>query len=220
VASERRVETSRLEGFSDAVFAFALTLLVVSLQVPSSYDELVHTLRSFVAFAPSFAALIWIWYLHREFFRRYGLGDGPMVVLNALLLFVVLLYVYPLKFLATLVLGSLVETVRVATIDLGQVSQLIVIYGIGYVAVFVVLTLMYLYALRKRHVLHLTRLDLFDARYAIESNVINIGTGVGSIVLALLGQPPAVAGFFYLVLGPLRAVHGARSGRRRRALER
>jgi len=219
VASERRAETSRLEGFSDAVFAFALTLLVVSLQVPSSYDELVHTLRSFVAFAPSFSALIWIWYLHREFFRRFGLGDGPMVVLNAVLLFVVLLYVYPLKFLATLVFGQLLEPANTAPILSSQVSQLIVIYGIGYVAVFVVLTLMYLYALQKRHPLRLTRLDLFDARYAIESNAINIGTGLGSILLALVGAPPAVAGFFYLVLGPLRAVHGARSGRRRRTLE-
>ena len=79
---------------------------------------------------------------------------------------------------------------------------------------------MYLYALRRRHVLRLTRLDLFDARYAIEANVINIGTGLGSILLALLGAPPVLAGFFYLVLGPLRAVHGARSGRRRRGLER
>lgn len=191
MASERRAETSRLEGFSDAVFAFA----------------------------PSFAALIWIWYLHREFFRRYGLGDGPMVLLNALLLFVVLLYVYPLKFLATLVFWPAVRS-GAHRAESGQLAQLIVIYGIGYVAVFVVLILMYLYALRKRHVLHLTRLDLFDARYAIESNVINIGTGLGSIVLALLGAPPAVAGFFYLVLGPLPAVHGARSGRRRRGLER
>ena len=191
MASERRAETSRLEGFSDAVFAFA----------------------------PSFAALIWIWYLHREFFRRYGLGDGPMVLLNALLLFVVLLYVYPLKFLATLVFWPAVRS-GAHRAESGQLAQLIVIYGIGYVAVFVVLILMYLYALRKRHVLHLTRLDLFDARYAIEANVINIGTGLGSIALALLGAPPAVAGFFYLVLGPLRAVHEARSGRRRRGLER
>lgn len=220
MASERRSETSRLEGFSDAVFAFALTLLVVSLQVPSSYDELVHTLRSFVAFAPSFAALIWIWYLHREFFRRYGLGDGPMVILNSLLLFVVLLYVYPLKFLATLVFGQMLDPANTAPIESSQVSQLIVIYGVGYVAVFVVFSLMYLYALRKRRVLHLTKLDLYDARYAIEANVINIGTGLGSILLALLGAPPILAGFFYLVLGPLRAVHGARSGQRRRTLER
>jgi uncharacterized membrane protein len=220
VATERRADTSRLEGFSDAVFAFALTLLVVSLQVPSSYDELVRTLRSFVAFAPSFAALIWIWYLHRQFFRRYGLGDGPMIFLNALLLFVVLLYVYPLKFLATLVLGSLFDPTSFAAIAPDQVSQLIVIYGLGYVAVFIVFALMYLYALRKRHVLHLTRLDLFDARYAIEADVINIGTGLGSIALALLGAPPLVAGLFYFVLGPLRAVHGARSGRSRRGLER
>jgi len=54
----------------------------VSLQVPNSFDELVRTLRSFIAFAASFAALVWIWYLHREFFRRFGLGDGPMIVLK------------------------------------------------------------------------------------------------------------------------------------------
>jgi hypothetical protein len=87
-----------------------------------------------------------------------------------------------------------------APIESSQLSQLIVIYGIGYVAVFVVFLLMYLYALRKRHVLRLTRLDLFDARYAIEADVINIGTGLGSIALALLGAPPLVAGFFYFVL--------------------
>ena len=97
--SRKRSELSLLEAFSDAVFAFALTLLVVSLEVPRSYDELRQALHNFIAFAITFAALIWIWYQHYVFFHRYGLNDGVMVTLNAALLFVVLLYVYPLKFL-------------------------------------------------------------------------------------------------------------------------
>ena len=53
----------------------------------------------------------------------------------------------------------------------------------------------------------------------MEANLINIGTGLGSIALALLGAPAAVAGLFYFVLGPVGAVHGASSGRRRRRVE-
>jgi uncharacterized membrane protein len=70
----RRHEISRLEAFSDAVFAFALTLLVVSLDVPKSYDELMALMAGFVPFAASFALLTWIWYEHNLFFRRASLG--------------------------------------------------------------------------------------------------------------------------------------------------
>jgi len=90
-----------------------------------------------------------------------------MVVLNALLLFVVLVYVYPLKFLATLVFGQLLDPGSTAPIEPHQHRH------------------------RPREHSPCT-----------------------------VGAPPAVAGFFYLVLGPVRAVHGARSGRRRHALER
>jgi len=99
VIARKRGEMSRLEAFFDAVFAFALTLLVVSLEVPHSYDELLATLHNFLAFAITFAALVWIWWQHYVFFHGYGLNDAVMVTLNAALLFVVLLYVYPLKFL-------------------------------------------------------------------------------------------------------------------------
>ena len=57
-------ETSRLEGLSDAVFAFAVTLLVVSLEVPETFDELLRVLRGFFAFAVCFAILFWVWYDH------------------------------------------------------------------------------------------------------------------------------------------------------------
>ena len=77
---ERRHEVSRLEAFSDAAFAFALTLLVVSLDVPKSYDELMRTMRGFPSFACCFALLVWIWHEHNMFFRRYGLQDGWTVV--------------------------------------------------------------------------------------------------------------------------------------------
>ena len=65
----RRHEISRLEAFSDAVFAFALTLLVVSLDVPKSYEDLIALMAGFVPFAASFALLTWIWYEHNIFFR-------------------------------------------------------------------------------------------------------------------------------------------------------
>ena len=86
----RRHEISRLEAFGDAVVAFALTLLVVSLDVPKSYDDPIARMAAFVPFAASFALLTWIWYEHNIFFRTYGLQDAWMTVLNAVLLFVVL----------------------------------------------------------------------------------------------------------------------------------
>jgi hypothetical protein len=69
-------EASRLEGLSDAVFAFAVTLLVVSLEVPKTFDELLVVLRGFFAFAVCFSILFWVWYDHYRFFRRYGLADS------------------------------------------------------------------------------------------------------------------------------------------------
>jgi uncharacterized membrane protein len=89
----RRHEITRVEAFSDAVFAFALTLLVVSLEVPDSYDKLIELMAGFVPFACSFALLTWLWYEHNVFFRRYGLQDPYTVALNAILLFVVLFYI-------------------------------------------------------------------------------------------------------------------------------
>src|SRR5215471_10595235 len=103
----RRREVSRVEGFSDAVFGFAVTLLVVSLEVPKTFDEILSMMRGFPAFAVSFALLFMIWWRHYQFFRRYDLEDAWVITLTGLLLFLVLFYVYPLKFLWSLLFAQI-----------------------------------------------------------------------------------------------------------------
>ena len=100
-------EVTRLEGFSDAVFGFALTLLVVSLEVPEDFPALKQTLSGFLPFAATFAVVSWIWFEHYSFFLRFSLQDNLTVFLNLVLLFVVLFFAYPLKFVLTRLVAGL-----------------------------------------------------------------------------------------------------------------
>src|SRR5438445_9944750 len=81
----RGAEITRLEGFTDAVFAFAVTLLVVSLEVPKTFHELMEAMRGFAAFGICFAILANVWFNHYRFFRRYGLQNPWAVFLNCVL---------------------------------------------------------------------------------------------------------------------------------------
>jgi uncharacterized membrane protein len=194
----RGEEISRLEGFSDAVFAFAVTLLVVSLEVPDTFEELLATMRGFLAFAICFYLLLIVWYDHYKYFRRYGLNDTPTLWLNSALLFITLMYVYPLKFLFTLLMSELFGFAETETIELSQFPLLMVIYGAGFVAVQLVFVLMYLRAYRWRAALELD---------GLLSMAIAIIGGVGALAWAV---------YAYLLLFPLQTINGRVMGSRRR----
>jgi uncharacterized membrane protein len=218
----RRHEISRIEAFSDAVFAFALTLLVVSLEVPSTYEDLMKLMAGFVPFGASFALLTWIWYEHNVFFRRYGLQDPFTATLNAALLFVVLFYVYPLKFLFTAAFSFFMPVLGInLRITPPELSRLFAIYGAGFVVLFLMFALLYRQAYRKRASLGLTAIEAFDARIACGEHLVSAGVGLFATLIALSAPWPfpVFSGFCYFLMGPAHWIYGVRAGRRRKAFE-
>lgn len=211
---------SRLEGISDAVFAFAITLLVVSLEVPGSFGAMYNMMLDFVAFGICFTWLIVLWYYHYRFFRRYGLEDITTIVLNAILLFLVLFYIYPLKFLASVLINGILGLKRseaILTMTNTDWISLMTIYSTGFLAVFAVFTLMQLHAYRKRHELKLNELETLITRQDVVFFIIYIAFAVVSIFLANspLRNATFWAGVVYALLGPVMGVHGYFAGNKR-----
>jgi uncharacterized membrane protein len=214
----RGEEVTRLEGFSDAVFGFALTLLVVSIEVPRTFDQLAQTMRGFLGFAFSFAILLGVWEKHYRFFRRYGLQDGWTVILNSFVLFVVVFYVYPLKFMASMLLGGLFDDSAAASIRTDQVASLMAIYGSGFAAIFALYAILYVHAYRQRVHLSLSPLEVALTRNEILRNILMCVLGLGSVVMAelLSANRSGAAGYAYFLIGPIESWHGATAGRLRR----
>ena len=94
----RGLAMTRLETFIDAAFAFAITTLVIAAQkMPGSIEELLAAFRNVPTFLCSIA-VIWIfWRGHWLWSRRYGLEDGPSILISWSLLVTVLIYIYPLR---------------------------------------------------------------------------------------------------------------------------
>ena len=226
----RSHEISRIEGLSDAVFGFAITLLVVSLEVPKTFNELLEAMHGFGAFAICFMLLFIVWYNQYKFFRRYGLQDTITVVLNGALLFVVLFYVYPLKFLFTALVDRftggrgqvlLPDGQVEAIMEAGQVSQLMLIFSVGYLAVFSVFVFLYLRAYKKRDELELSTLEIFDTVSSVKEYALHCSIAIISIALVLIGGPQmaGLAGSIYMLTGVVMTLHGWRTRRHRKLLK-
>jgi uncharacterized membrane protein len=90
--AENEVEFSRIVAFSDGVFAIAITLLVLNLQIgpglsEAQVDDALWDQRdNLIAFAISFAVIGRFWVVHHRFFAEVEAFDGRLMGLNLLYL--------------------------------------------------------------------------------------------------------------------------------------
>jgi uncharacterized membrane protein len=98
-------ETSRIEAFSDGVFAIAITLLVIELDLPdtkegSVWHGLVHEWPQFAAYLTSFFIIGIMWANHHSMFRSIVRSDRVLLFLNLLLLLWTTLLPFPTRLVA------------------------------------------------------------------------------------------------------------------------
>ena len=213
--NRRGRERSRIEGFSDGVFAFAATLLVVSIDMPSTYTELTNHLSGFFGFGISFLALILLWSAHNSFFRRYGLRDTMSIVLNSVFLFVILFYLYPLRFLVNGLISFLAGSGAPSNgVDTpAEIASLFMLFSGGFAAVFACLAGLYFQAFKSGKSLNLSNREQHDAWVAFRYYGIFVTVGILSMLMAWMqfGIGIGAPGFLYLLLGPLCYFHSVRS---------
>jgi uncharacterized membrane protein len=90
---------ARVEAFTDGVFAFAITLLVVTIAEPNDYAHLAHDLArrwpSLAAYVVSFAVIGIMWLNHHSVFGHFNRVDRGLVYLNLFLLMTVAFLPFP-----------------------------------------------------------------------------------------------------------------------------
>ncbi len=231
----RGEDSTRIEALSDSVFALAIGLLLISTSAPNTFQELLVFTQDLLPLAMCITLIMLVWFEHFKFFIRYGFRSGRIVMLNTILLFLLLFYVYPLKFLTKLLVKiyyGLISPLFGVNTNVGmeintmitaeEMNRLMVIYGLGAASLFFILMLMYRYALKQKLELELNEIELFDTKVSITSNLLMGSIPILSVFLALVIPNPivgsAVSGFSYFLYWPVMTLYGKRSEKQRKEI--
>ena len=208
----RGLEITRLDTFIDAAFAFVLTLIIISFdEIPSDYGELLTAIKRIPAFAVSFGLLMVFWYQHRRWSRCYGLENTQTILLSLILIFVIFVYVYPLRiifelFFSELTGGKLPSSFQIKSVD--ELRWIFVFYSIGSFAMSLTLCLLHQAVLRSSSSLALNQIEQRFTKLAMLVWAVVAGFGLLSILLALILPDDLLelAGYVYfglLIIRPL-----------------
>lgn len=204
-------DTTRLEAFVDAAFAFAVTLLVISGDhLPESLDDLLRALKNLPAFAASFVMVAMFWYAHVRWARQYRMDGLAATLLSLLLVFLVLVYVYPLRLLFgtffSWITGGWVPMPLRDVRGADDVLLMFVAYGIAFASTSACIAGLYQLAWRARHRLALEGEAAAAAAGQVASHVFFVVVAVISVllVIALPAKPSpwqvALPGCVYFLL--------------------
>lgn len=204
-------EVSRIEAFSDGIFSITVTLLIIANASIDVFYDVWILVRDLPAFFLSFAMIMYAWYEHYIFFRRYGLGDGFTLFLNTLFLFLVMILAYPLKLLTTflwyLVIGEptdvLFELPADASFTLTEFTQrayMMYFYGAAIIGVFGTLLLMHINAYARKKALELDHLERLSTLLAISQHVATVLIAFLSIAILAITDKPGFSGVVYFLM--------------------
>lgn len=204
----RGSNASRLETFMDATFAFVLTLLVISFdELPANYEQMITAIKRIPAFLVSFTILMSFWLSHRGWSRRYGLESGYTIFLSLALMFVVLVYVYPLRIMFESMFAALSGGFFVAEFTITSRSELrgmFIYYSTGSLIMSAIFAELYRAALKRKEHLGLSADEVIETKKSIsEWSVVAFYSAI-SIVLALFLSPNMIplAGYVYFLIYP------------------
>ncbi|HYS56368.1 MAG TPA: TMEM175 family protein [Thermoanaerobaculia bacterium] len=202
VTAEVSEETTRLEAFSDGIFAIAMTLLVLEIRLPEDLapgtlgTALLHLWRSYLAFLTSFVTIGVMWVNHHRVFNLIKRTDQAILAFNLLLMLGVSFLPFP-----TLVVARHIQTPDAATAAMFFNGTFI---GIAFAWGF-----LWRYVARRRHLLYeeadhasihgISRQYLLGPVYYIVAFIVAIFSPLTSVIIDLL-----LAIFFAL---PARMFH-------------
>src|SRR5437870_10267944 len=132
-----------MEAFSDGVFAFAMTLLVLGLREPtigsndSRLKGLIGEWPAFLAFGISFTTILVNWMNHHNLFTYVRRIDGPFMLLNGLLLLATTLIPFTTSLVA--------DHIKFADSDSGAAAE---VYSGTFLFVALAWNLLWQYAIR------------------------------------------------------------------------
>ncbi len=211
----RGLNQTRIETFSDAVFAFTVTLVALSSSVPETFEELKESFRDIIPFFLCAVLIVVIWYQHYMFFLRYGLQDLRTVVINTFLLFVLLIYVYPLKFLMTFLFELYFAIItddfsrfKSQFAGIGDGSYLMTSYGLGASLIFLSLSLLYRHAYKRSEALGMGDYETFTTKISVQTNLLLSSIPALSAIMAVSGVNYIICGFIYMLYPPVMITFG------------